>query len=131
MIADGPEGTDKSGNTKLKDVGVYLRDMITAHYKRSGRDVTLKYIDPSYMVRSARANPSDSLYCERLGAHAVHAAMAGKTKVLIGMVNREFVHIPMLAAAARRSRVDPSGALWRDALEATRQPVTMKNGETS
>jgi 6-phosphofructokinase 1 len=120
-------GTDASGNAKLADIGVYLRDRITAHFKKKGIDATVKYIDPSYMVRSSPAIPTDSVYCERLGNNAAHAAMAGKTKVLIGMVNREFVHIPIKAAVTRRNHVDPEGSLWRDAVDATQQPITMVN----
>ena len=85
-------------------------------------DATVKYIDPSYMVRSSPAVPTDSAYCERLGNNAVHAAMAGRTKVLIGMVHGQYVHIPVKAAVSRRNYVDPEGALWRDAVDATQQP---------
>jgi 6-phosphofructokinase 1 len=79
------------------------------------------------MVRSAPAIPTDSVYCERLGNNAVHAAMAGKTKILIGMVNNEFVHIPIKAAVAKRNHVSPEGSLWRDAVDATQQPLSMLN----
>ncbi|NLH90619.1 MAG: ATP-dependent 6-phosphofructokinase, partial [Treponema sp.] len=71
------------------------------------------------------AEPIDSMYCERLGNNAVHAAMAGKTKMLIGLVNNEFVHIPIRAATSRRKLVNPEGSLWRDAIEATQQPFFM------
>jgi 6-phosphofructokinase 1 len=90
-------------------------------------EINLKYIDPSYMIRSAPAEPSDSIYCERLGNAAAHAAMAGKTKVLIGLVNNEFVHLPMKVAVSQRSHVDPEGKLWRDTLDATHQPILMIN----
>jgi 6-phosphofructokinase 1 len=118
---------DASGNIKLADIGVFLRDRITAYFKKKGIDHTVKYIDPSYMVRSAPAIPTDSVYCERLGNNAVHAAMAGKTKILIGMVNNEFVHIPIKAAVAKRNHVSPEGSLWRDAVDATQQPLSMLN----
>jgi 6-phosphofructokinase 1 len=120
-------GTDASGNIKLGDIGVYLRDRITAHFKQKGMDATVKYIDPSYMVRSSPAAPTDSAYCERLGNNAAHAAMAGRTKVLIGMVHGQFVHIPVKAAVSKRNYVDPEGALWRDAVDATQQPASMLN----
>ena len=122
LIADGPEGTDKSGNTKLKDVGVYLRDMITAHHKRSGRDVTLKYIDPSYTIRSVPATPSDSVYCWNMARNAVHAAMAGNTETLIGRWHGRFVHVPMPLATRTRKQVDPAMDLWMSVIEATGQP---------
>jgi 6-phosphofructokinase 1 len=79
------------------------------------------------MVRSAPANPVDSVYCERLGGNAVHAAMSGRTALIVGMVNSRFVHIPMEVAVASRSRVDPEGELWRDTVESTHQPFSMKN----
>ena len=120
-------GSDASGNPKLGDIGVYLRDRITDHFKRKGIDATVKYIDPSYMVRSSPADPADSAYCERLGNNAVHAAMAGRTKLLIGMVHGHFVHIPVKAAVSKRNYVDPEGALWRDAVDATQQPPVMMN----
>jgi 6-phosphofructokinase 1 len=121
------EGVDASGNPKLGDIGVYLRDRIGTHFKKKGLDATIKYIDPSYMVRSSPAIATDSAYCERLGNNAVHAAMAGRNKILIGMVHGQYVHIPVKAAVSKRSYVDPEGALWRDAVDATQQPPVMVN----
>jgi 6-phosphofructokinase 1 len=116
------EGTDASGNRKLKDIGVFLRDKIAAYFTEE------KYIDPGYIIRSAPADPEDSAYCSRLGSNAVHAAMAGKTKILISQVNNTFVHLPIEVAVSTRNRIDPESSLWRDVLEATNQPVIMKNG---
>jgi 6-phosphofructokinase 1 len=89
--------------------------------------MNLKYIDPSYIIRSAPANPADSIYCERLGDAAVHAAMAGKTKLIIGLVNNEFVHLPIREVISHRNHVEPEGNLWRDTLDATHQPALMVN----
>jgi 6-phosphofructokinase 1 len=119
--------TDAGGNLKFADVGTYLRDRIQKYFDEKKIEINLKYIDPSYQIRSAPAIPSDSIYCERLGNAAVHAAMAGKTKVIIGLVNNEFVHLPMKAAVSHRSHVDPEGNLWRDTLDATHQPAMMVN----
>jgi 6-phosphofructokinase 1 len=118
---------DASGNLKMADVGIYLRDRITKYFEEKKVDISLKYIDPSYVIRSSPANPSDSIYCERLGNAAVHAAMAGKTKLIIGLVNNEFVHLPIKAVITSRSHVDPEGNLWRDTLDATHQPAMMVN----
>ena len=118
---------DAGGNLKLADVGVYLRDRITKYFDERKIDINLKYIDPSYIIRSAPANPGDSIYCERLGNAAVHAAMAGKTKLIIGLVNNEFVHLPIKEVISQRSHVDPEGNLWRDTLDATHQPPLMIN----
>ncbi|MDR1957269.1 MAG: ATP-dependent 6-phosphofructokinase [Treponema sp.] len=119
--------TDASGNLKMVDVGTYLRDRIQNYFDEKKMEINLKYIDPSYIIRSAPAEPEDSIYCERLGNAAAHAAMAGKTKVIIGLVNDEFVHLPMKAAISHRSYVDPEGNLWRDTLDATHQPTLMVN----
>ena len=120
-------GTDASGNRKLADIGGFLRDKMEEYFDRIGMHINLKYIDPSYQIRSAPAAAIDSIYCERLGNNAVHAAMAGKTKLLIGLVHDEFVHIPIAVATSKRNYVDPDGSLWRDALDATGQPVLMVN----
>jgi len=119
--------TDAGGNLKLADVGTYLKDRIIKYFDEKKTDISLKYIDPSYMIRSAPANPADSIYCERLGNAAAHAAMAGKTKVIIGLVNNKYVHLPIKAAIAQRRHVDPEGNLWRDMLDATHQPAQMVN----
>jgi 6-phosphofructokinase 1 len=119
--------TDASGNPKLGDIGTYLQEHIRGHFAKRKMETTLKYIDPSYMIRSAVASPTDSLYCARLGYNAAHAAMAGKTKVLISLINNTFVHLPIRPAVATRNHVDPESALWRDVIEATHQPVLMTN----
>ena len=108
-------------------MGPYLKQKIEEYFKKIDVEITLKYIDPSYQVRSAVAVPVDSIYCDRLGNAAVHAAMAGKTKVVIGLVNNEFVHLPIKAAVSRRNHVDPESSLWRDMLDATHQPILMTN----
>jgi 6-phosphofructokinase 1 len=118
---------DASGNLKMADVGTYLRDRIIKYFDEKKIEINLKYIDPSYIIRSAPANPADSIYCERLGNAAVHAAMAGKTKLIIGLVNNEFVHLPIKAVISSRNHVDPEGNLWRDTLDATHQPALMVN----
>ena len=122
-LATGTEsGADKSGNTKLADVGVFLRDRITRHFKDMPRDVTLKYIDPSYAIRSVPASPSDSVYCWNMARNAVHAAMAGNTEMLIGRWHHHFVHVPMPLATRSRKQVDPGDDTWTSVIEATGQP---------
>ncbi len=130
-LLEAKAGADASGNKKLADIGAFLRDEIKEHFAKSGTEINLKYIDPSYIVRSSPACPTDSVYCERLGTNAVHAAMAGKTRVLIGMVNNEFVHLPTAQAVASRNKVDPEGSLYRDALDATGQPLSLLNTEAA
>lgn len=122
---------DASGNTKLGDIGPFLKEKIRQYFSAKNTPVELKYIDPSYIIRSAPANPSDSLYCARLGTNAVHAGMAGKTKVLISTLNDRFVHVPIDMAVSRRNRVDPESSLWRDVIENTGQPPLMLPGKPS
>jgi 6-phosphofructokinase 1 len=124
-------GVDQSGNKKLLDIGTFLKQEITAYFKSKNREVGLRYIDPSYMIRSAPATANDALYCLRLGTNAVHAAMSGRTRMIIGMLHNEMVHIPMSLAISRRNKIDPESALWRDALDATGQPALMKNQTVS
>ena len=122
-----PEGEDKSGNKRYGDIGTFLANEIKAYLGSKGMDFALKYIDPSYIIRASQALPSDSLYCARLGANAVHAAMAGKTKCLITLMNTHFVHLPINMVVGGRKKVDPESSLWRDVQESTRQPMSMKN----
>ncbi len=121
LVAGGAT-TDKSGNSKLGDVGAFLRDAINGHFEEEQREVTLKYIDPSYAIRSVPASPSDSVYCWNMARHAVHAAMAGNTQMLIGRWHGRFVHVPMPLATRSRKRVEPNEDLWMSVIEATGQP---------
>jgi 6-phosphofructokinase 1 len=126
-LLDKNNGTDASGNKKLNDIGVFLKQKIEQYFMERKMEISVKYIDPSYMIRSAAANSGDGIYCTRLGTNAVHAAMAGKTKILISLVNNNFVHLPIRLAVSRRNRVDPESPLWRDVIEATGQPVQIRN----
>lgn len=114
---------DESGNIKLKDIGIFLKEKITEWFKNKKIDISLKYIDPSYMIRSLPANANDSVFCGFLGRDAVHAGMAGKTKLLVSFWNNHYVHIPMDASAGKRKRLDPQGRLWQSVLESTGQNV--------
>ena len=112
---------DASGNIKLKDIGLYLKEAIISHFDANNTGITIKYIDPSYMIRSLPANANDRVFCNFLGRYAVHAGMAGKTNLLIGHWNNFFVHVPMKTVAGKRKQINPTGTLWRSALEATGQ----------
>lgn len=118
---------DASGNKILNDIGVYLKTRISELAKRDGIALNLKYIDPSYIIRGSEANPNDSIYCSRLGANAVHAAMCGKTGVLMSMVHDRYVHVPIKLSIGRRNVIDPDGDLWRDVIIQTGQPPLMIN----
>lgn len=123
---DEPVETDASGNLKLLDIGQFLRGRIEKYFREQGMEINLKYIDPSYMIRSVPANASDSNFCGALGQYAVHAGMAGKTGMLVGLMKDEYVHLPYNMVASGM-RVDPEGNVWRRVLESTGQPRSMKN----
>ncbi len=113
--------TDASGNVRLHDVGLFVRDRIKDYFKAKGIEINLKYIDPSYMIRSVPANANDSVFCGFLGRDAVHAGMAGKTQMLVAHWNNHFVHVPMALSAGQRKQVNPNGKLWSTVLGATGQ----------
>jgi 6-phosphofructokinase 1 len=121
-----PTGKDASGNLKLRDIGLFLRNQIEMYFKKAGIEINVKYIDPSYTIRSVPANASDSILCGVLGQYAVHAGMAGKTGMLVGLVNDEFVHLPFKAVSSQRKTIDPAGNMWMQVLESTGQPFSMK-----
>ena len=121
-----PMETDASGNPRLLDIGIFLKTTIEEYFRKIGLEINLKYIDPSYMIRSVPANAGDSMYCGALGQYAVHAGMAGKTGMLVGLMKDEYVHIP-LKVISSGTMVDPGGNIWMRVLEATGQPPLMKN----
>lgn len=124
----GAEGEDKdaSGNVKLRDIGLFLRDKITGHFKSRGISMTFRYFDPNYIIRSVPADAEDSILCDLYARNAVHAAMAGKTGLVIGLVHEQFVHIPIELLATRKKRVDPSSVAWHAVLASTGQPAVFE-----
>lgn len=126
-ILDKSAAKDASGNTKLSDIGLFLKQEINEHFKAQDKEVNLKYIDPGYIIRSAPANSNDSIYCARLGTNAAHAAMAGKTEMIISQVHNKLVHVPTAMAVSTKNNINPDGSLWRDVIEATGQPQLLKN----
>jgi len=122
LCGEGSGNRDASGNLRLDDIGFFLRDRIARHFAASGTELNLKYIDPSYNIRSVAANAYDSVYCLRLAHNAVHAALAGRTECVVGRWHGRFVHIPMPLAVSHRNVVAPDGDLWLAVLEATGQP---------
>jgi 6-phosphofructokinase 1 len=115
-------GRDPSGNVKLGDIGLFLRDHINDYFKNARVEVSLKYIDPSYIIRSMPAYPNDSAFCLMLGHNAVHAGLAGRTSMVVGHWRGEFTHVPIAAAVSRRKQIDPHGKLWTGVISATGQP---------
>ena len=124
-LMEASEERDASGNIRFGDIGLFLKDRILKHFKKIEMDVTLKYIDPSYTIRSMPANPHDSGFCLLLGHNAVHAGMSGKTNLVIGHWNNEFTHVPISMAVSKRKQIDPHSRLWSNVLSCTGQPQEM------
>jgi 6-phosphofructokinase 1 len=122
-VEDPTGRKDESGNTVLGDIGIFLKDSVKKYFKEhTDLYVNIKYIDPSYMVRSVPANAHDAIYCIQLAQNAVHAGMAGKTGMIIGQWNGHFTDVPIALATSRRKVLSPDDPLWLSVLEATGQP---------
>ena len=124
---DSESQHDASGNVKLDDIGLFLKEKIKNYFKKEGIEVNLKYIDPSYNIRSTPANPNDAIFCEMLGQYAVHAGMAGKTDIIIGQWNNIYAHIPIELAVSKRKQVNPNSRFWYNVIQSTGQPESMVN----
>lgn len=118
---------DESGNVRLKDIGLFLKHKIAEYFHSKNIPITIKYIDPSYTIRSLPASANDNVFCNFLGRNAVHAGMAGKTMVLVGRWNNHFVHVPMSVTVGKHKQIDPDGKLWRGVLDATGQGSLKNN----
>jgi 6-phosphofructokinase 1 len=125
LFAGEDFGRDASGNPKLGDIGPRLKDEIEEHFRAERTRVAIKYIDPSYLVRSAPAGTADSLHGTRLAQGAVHAAMSGRTGMLIGYWHGQITHVPLTALRGQERRVNPEGELWWNVLESTGQPLAI------
>ncbi len=117
---------DASGNVRFGDIGPFLKDQINGYFKKEGMEVNLKYIDPSYSIRSLPANPRDSAFCLLLGQHAVHAGMSGRTNMVVANWKGEFTHVPIRMAVSSRKKIDPNGRFWSTVLSCTGQPRKME-----
>ncbi len=117
---------DASGNVKHGDIGLFLRDAIYDHFKRTGTAVTVKYIDPGYTIRSVPAIAHDSAFCLLLGQGAVHAGLSGRTNMVVGFWNHQFTHLPIALAVSERQKIDPEGTLWNSVVTSTGQPREMR-----
>jgi 6-phosphofructokinase 1 len=125
-LMEGTRERDASGNIKLQDIGLFLKERINAYFREGAVSLSLKYIDPSYMIRSMPANPHDSVFCLLLGHNAVHAGMSGRTNMVVGYWNGEYTHVPIPLAVSERKQIDPEGRLWSSVLASTGQPKDMR-----
>jgi len=118
---NGAPSKDASGNILRQDIGLILKEKIAEYFRRKEKPLSLKYIDPSYMIRSLPADSNDSAFCVMLGQNAVHAGMSGRTNMVVGYWNQYFVNIPTSLTVLKRKKVDPHGHLWQTVLEITGQ----------
>lgn len=116
-------GRDASGNQLHADIGLFLKDRIGEHFKGLGKPVNVRYIDPSYTIRGLAANTEDAILCDTLARHAAHAAMTGRTGLIIGSMHNRFVHVPTPMATDGRKKVKLNGELWKGVLAVTGQPA--------
>ncbi|MBN2403643.1 MAG: ATP-dependent 6-phosphofructokinase [Spirochaetes bacterium] len=131
LVKDKPKEYDASGNPVLEDIGNFLKDKINDYFKKEKIKINLKYIDPSYMIRSTPANSNDAIFCTMLGQYAVHAGMAGKTSMIIGLWNNVYTHVPMELVISESKQIDPNSRFWYNIMAATGQPVDMTNKEST
>lgn len=122
LLAQKEAGRDASGNALLNDIGIYLRDEIVDFFKNEKIPIVMRYIDPSYLIRSSPANAEDSILCDMFARSAVHAAMAGKTGLVIGYLHDKFIHVPIELLTSQVKTMDTSGFVWRAVLASTGQP---------
>jgi 6-phosphofructokinase 1 len=124
-LIPGTGQRDASGNVKYGDIGLFLREKIKDHFKQAGLEVNLKYIDPSYTIRSLPTIAHDAAFCLLLGQCAVHAGMSGRTDLVVGYWNHDFTHVPISLATSARRKIDPDGSLWSSVIASTGQPRNM------
>jgi 6-phosphofructokinase 1 len=127
LFEDTEKCKDASGNIKHKDIGIFLKEKISEDFEGLGFPHSIKYIDPSYIIRSAPANANDSKFCNLLAQNAVHAALSGRTDFVVGFWNNQFTVMPIQMVVAKRKKIDVEGELWWNVLEATGQPISMIN----
>lgn len=112
---------DDSGNIKGEDIGLLLKERIEQYFKSEQIPIVMRYIDPSYIIRSSAANSEDAILCDFFARNAVHAAMAGKTGLVIGYLHDRFIHVPIELLASRKKSMDPQSFQWKAVLATTGQ----------
>jgi 6-phosphofructokinase 1 len=121
LLPEAPDLRDASGNRRLQDIGAFLRRRIDAWFGARGIPTTLRYFDPSYQIRSRPASCEDAILCDQFARHAVHAAFAGKTGLVVGLLHDVFIHVPTELIVSGAKHVDPEGILWQAVLSTTGQ----------
>lgn len=120
-LLEKPAGEGYSGNPVLGDICAALIDRIKSYFSERGLEMYMKFIDPSYIIRSVPANAGDRVYCGFLGEHAVHAAMAGKTGMVVTSLKSSMVHLPLNLVTLQRRRLNTKSDYWCSVMDATGQ----------
>jgi len=123
LFKDAGTERDPSGNIKLKDIGLYLRQEIEQYFEKASIPIHMRYFDPSYIVRSSPANAADAVLCDFYARNAVHAAMAGKTGLVIGLLHDSYIHVPIEMLVSNKKNIEPDSTWWKAVLAATGQPA--------
>jgi len=126
LLAAEAEGCDASGNVKLGDIGPFMREKIETYFKSQSIPIIMRYFDPSYIIRSVPADSEDAILCDLFARGAVHAAMAGKTGLIIGLLHDKFIHVPIEMVVKEKKRLNPNGSIWQAVLAATGQPAVFE-----
>jgi len=114
---------DASGNKVLQDVGLWISQKIKDHFtKHKKMEISLKYIDPTYMIRAIPSNASDNVYCTLLAHSAIHGAMAGYTGFTVGPINGRHAYIPFDRVTERQKKIVITDRVWARVLSSTNQP---------
>jgi len=122
LLGNTGDERDASGNVRLSDIGLFMSDKIEEWFSARRIPVVMRYFDPSYIVRSSPDNAADTVLCDRFARYAAHAAMAGKTGLVIGLLHDHFIHVPIELLATQQKRLDPESPTWSAVLAATGQP---------
>ena len=110
------------------DIGLLLKEKILEFNNKNNFGATLKYIDPSYMVRTVPANSADRQFCSVLAQNAVHGAMAGFTNFTSGIIKGVSVNLPIeLVANGVKNKLAYEDRSWQRLLASTGQPPFLNN----
>ena len=130
VVAEGVNTRVVDGNGPVTvdgDVGPWL----CAQLKANLESISLKYVDPSYAVRSAPSNAADTIFCSRLAQHAAHGALGGSTAFAVGTVNTHYVEIPLQDFANRAAVCAVTGRIFGDLVRSTGQPAFDNDADAS
>lgn len=123
------EERDESGNPVFLDVGVWLKSELKKWWERDhpGELFTVKYVDPTYMIRAVPANATDNLYCTLLAHSAIHGVMAGYTGFVAGPINGIYAYIPLKEVAEAKNPVNIKDHKWAWVRSVNNQPDFMRS----